>query len=1067
MTRRLLLSTALMGALSFATPALAQENVAVRTNSHDGYQRMVLEWQAVPDYKVTREGGKLTLTFTRPGKVDTAKIKALENIQGVAVTSGAGGNLALTLTVPAKSDIRDLKAGKRVIVDVYDPPGGRQKIEPPPAPKEKPAPTTKKEEPKKEPIAEKPAPAKEEPPKVEAVKTQEAPKAVEEKKAEPVKADETPVAEKAPEKIPEKEAVTPVEKKEEPAATPQPAAPAIEPHVVTVTSTKKIALAVFERGEWLWFISDDPGMNVPPALSGPQVEKFGLMQRFEAEGGTAYRIRKPDGAGITAEGGGLRWRIVISPNAREVQSIAPERLSPVAAGETDKTPRKGAALLFPLKEPKKIVTLKDPDIGDQIKAVTMPASGVSARAPYEFVEVATLPSYVGLAYLPLADDVQAAVQPDGVRIGRGAEDMAVSISAVIEAPEKESSIADPAKAPPVNEGNLYHLSRWQMGGLKALAENQNALMAGMTGKDDAGKVEDLLTLGKLMLANERGAEAVGYLRAASQIMPEIVENAEYIGLRGAASLVAGQPDLAITDLVNPALDRYRDIPYWRMATYADLEDWQQAIKVMPKDTKDINDYPDKMREWLSLAVAEVGLRGGHITEAERILADMEPAAGRGDMHVHDKAAWTYLMGEAARQLKQYDKSKTYWGGLEKSKDDYYRARSGLALTRLLLERNEIDPAKAIDRLEGLRYSWRGDELEALANYRLGQVYVENDEYLKGLNVLRNAVTLAPGSQMGREVTEYMARSFRTLFDSDELQKVSPLQAIGVYEEFKELMPPDQEGNRITEQLAERMVDADLLSRGEALFSDLLANRLKGQEAGRVALRLAAIRLLNNKPEAALKNLEQAEALYKEGEEKTVPPDKMREITLLRASALSKTGKAESAIDEMGKLPADKTTARLKADIAWKNQRWRDAADGLQSLIDVEQIRPDQPLTPDQTDLVLNYGIALNLAGDRVGLGTLRDRYSKQMGQTPKAELFDVVTLPRRFGLIRSRDTIAETINNVDLFKGFLESYRKVETPPAAAEEKPAAPATPAQAAPDAAKTDTTPTPTPAQAPAAE
>ncbi len=1088
MTRHLLLSTALLSVLACAPAAWAQEAVDVRTGSQDEYQRLVFEWPAAPTYTVKRDGANLTLTFDKPGKADISKVKALENISGVKVTSGAADNLTLALTIPAASKIRDLKVGKRIIIDVYDPPGGR-KAAVKEAPQEKAAPA--------------PVPAPKEKPPVPAAKTAVEPDAV--KSAAPTEALKKLDAEEPSltivDEAKEKAAApvtnapiiqTPVEIKAQPQSAPQAietlvtvatpvveqppvsavkeSVPVVDPHVITVTSTKKLGLAVFERGEWLWVVSDDPNMNVPPALSGPQVEKFGLLQRFDVKGGTGYRLKKTTGAGITAEGGGLRWRIVLSPNPKEVQSIEPQRLTPVAAKAEPKTERQGAALLFPLEGPQKIVELTDPDIGDVIKVVTMSASTLSARTPYQFVELETLPSYVGLAYVPIADDVSAAIETGGVRIGRGSGDLSLSMDAVKEEPKKavQSSIKK-TEMPPVNSDNLYHLARWQMGGLRALADNQNALMAGMAGKDTAGRVEDLLTLSKLMLANDRGSEALGYLRSVNLLMPEIEENAEFIGLRGAAALIAGQPDLAITDMVNPMLDRYRDVPYWRMATYAALEDWQQAIKSLPSDTKAINDYPPIMREWLSLNVAEVGLRAGQVMEAERILADLEPAVGT--MRPVDKAAWTYLMGEAARQLKQFEKGKKYWGDLAKSDNEYYRARSGLALTRVLLERNEIDAAQAVDRLEGLRYAWRGDELEALTNYRLGQVYIENDEYLKGLHVLRNAATLAPASQLSREVTAYMTRSFRTLFDSDELQKLSPLEAIGVYEEFKELMPPEQEGDRIVEQLAERMVDTDLLARAESLYDYQLTHRLKGPEAGRIALRLAAIRLLNNKPEVALKNLAQAEAAYKESDTKLVPPDTMREITLLRASALAKAGQADKAIDEISKLPADKTVARLRADIAWKSQRWREAADGLQSLIDVEQIRPDIALTPDQADLILNRGIALNLAGDRVGLGTLRDRYSAQMKQTPKNELFDVVTLPRRFGLIRSRDTIAETINNVDLFKDFLESYRKVEVMSPASVTMPEATASASKAAtPAAAATaPTTPevTPAPAAAPPAE
>lgn len=1018
MTRHLFIWLALLYAVLLAAPVRAQDAVAVRTGSHDGYQRIVFDWPNAADYTLARSGPTLTIRFTRAGKIDAGLIAALENIDNARVTSGATDNLALELSLSAKSNVRDVKVGNRIILDVYDPPGGRAAAAPPPAPKpdKKPEPAAPAPVPAPEPEAVAPIPE----PETEPVPVaQEEPAPVIEQTPEPeVRPD--------PQPEPEVKTETPVEPEQQ-AEAPAPT-PVVEPHVVTVTSTKPVSLAVFSRGEWLW-IAGDGALNVPPALSGLQTELFGMMQRFDVAGGHAYRIRKPDHIGVVVEGGGQRWRVLLSPNPRGVDTLAPQRLSPIAADGEAGTARRGAALLWPLKDVKNILSFTDPDIGDKITIVTQASAGPDARNPYSFVELQTLPSYAGLAFLPLADDVGASVSDGGVRVDRGASDLSLSMAAANEG-QRTQSVAAAARddSVPVSEHNLLHPARWQMGGPAALIDNEAILLSELVARDEAERVEDLIVLAQLMVANRRGAEALGYLRTAAALDEGVAQRADVIGLRGAAYVLAHQPDLGIVELVSPKLESYYDMAYWRMKAYADLEDWQRAIQTMPKDMKAINDYPPRLREQLALGGAEVALRAGQTMQAERILADLEPALG--GMNPAEQATWHYLMGETARQLKQFEKSKQYWGDLAKSKDDYYRVRGGLALTRLLLERNEITPAQAIDRLEGLRYAWRGDGLEALTNYRLGRVYIENKDYPKGLFVLRDAATISPDAQLGREVTDYMTGAFRNLYDSEDLQTISPLDAIAVYEEFKELMPAGAEGDRIVDQLAERMVDTDLLGRAENLFDHQLANRLKGVEAGRVALRLAAIRLLNNKPDAALKNLDQAEALYKEGEDKTVPADKMREINLLRASALAKTGQAERAIDMIGTLPPDKTVARLKADIAWKSQRWREAADGLQVLIDVEQIRPDQPLTPEQAELVLNRGIALNLAGDRVGLGTLRERYQAQMGQTPKAELFDVVTLPRRFGLIRSRDTIAETINNVDLFKDFLESYRKADTPTA-------------------------------------
>lgn len=1022
MTRLLIFSILMLTFLSVPTAVQAQEKVELRTASHDGYQRIVFDWTSAATYTVSREGASLTVAFSKAGNADLSGVTSLDNISAVKVI--AANPLKISLRVPEKSRLRDIKAGSKIIIDVYDPPGGRVKAAAEKPQKPAPVPQTKpvQEEAQKPPLEQDAKPS-----------------------AQEANASSSPAPE--PAGIPDKEAQAVIEEKQkvdaivpdkssEVIAENPVAVPAIEPHVMTITATNKIGLTVFERGDWLWIVTDEPNMNVPPALSGPQVDMFGLMQRFDIEDGTAYRLKKPENVGITAEGGGLRWRLVFSPNQKEVTTIAPQRLSPVATPPETTAPRQGASLLWPLKEPRTILELEDPDIGDTIKIVTLAASSPSVRTPFRFVELETLPSYVGLAFLPLADDVAVSVREDGVRIGRGEKDLSLSMGMDSRVSALAHSIEEAREAQPIiNINNILHPVRWQMGGITALPDNQSVLMTGLTVKPSDGRAEDFLTLAKMSLANNRGSEALGYLRMAQFFLPNLAENPEFIALRGTAAYLTGQPDLAIIDLLNPVLDNYNDIPYWRTATLGALEDWQQAAERMPRDASGLKDYPDVLRTPLTLMLVEAALRNGKVMEAERMLAKLEPSVAM--MPSYEKKSWTYLMGEAARQLKQYKKAKQFWQELADSKDGYFRVKGGLALTQLLRERNEIDAAQAVDRLESFRYAWRGDELEALVNYRLGQVYIDNKDYLKGLHVLRNAASLTTGSHLGREITEFMTVSFRKLFDSGDLQAISPIDSIGVYEEFKELTPGGEEGDRIAEQLAERMIDADLLGRAESLLSYQLQHRLTGLEAARVSLRLATVQLLNNKPMSALKSLEQAEALYGQGEGGVVPPEKTREITLLRANALSKNGQAEEAIDLLETLPADKIVARLRADVAWKNQRWSEAADSLQSLIDVEQIRADQPLSAEQTDLILNRGIALNLAGDRVAMGTLRERYSTQMAQTPKGELFDVVTLPRRFGLIRSRDTIAESINNVDLFKDFLENYRKADTQNPQSEAAPA------------------------------
>ncbi|HEU4838207.1 MAG TPA: tetratricopeptide repeat protein, partial [Micavibrio sp.] len=471
----------------------------------------------------------------------------------------------------------------------------------------------------------------------------------------------------------------------------------------------------------------------------------------------------------------------------------------------------------------------------------------------------------------------------------------------------------------------------------------------------------------------------------------------------------------------------------------------------PKNFTPIHAYPKDIRTSLLLTFTEVALRNGNVPVAQGILKTLAPELEK--MPLWYASAYKYLKGEAQRQSGNGQKAEALWTPLVKDgKDDLYRAKAGLSLTKLQLDEKKIKPAEAIDRLEGLRYAWRGDELETLVNFRLGQVYLDNKDYLKGLTVWRNASTFSPGTQIAQDMKLAMGRSFRDVFANDRLKDISPLEAISLYEEFKDLTPPGDEGNRVVEKLAERLVDADLLGRAAALLEYHVNNRLTGGKKAGIAIRLAAIRLLDGNPDGALRSLELAEDALnkvdagtaapapadaaKAAEVKTetpaasgaakADPEKRRQIDLLRARALSMKKKPDEALAILEDMRLDPDVNRLRTDIAWTSGKWEEAARALGDLIVAEDISPRMPLTDYQRDIILNRAIALNLSGNRVALANLRERYNGQMKGTTKGQMFEIVTRARRPDMIGSREAISSMISEIDLFSGFLDSYSKMQ-----------------------------------------
>ncbi len=1014
--------------------ALAQEAVTLRTGQHDDYARLVFEWPVKPQYTISKEGNRLTLRFGLAGNADMGGVTVGGNIVKVETVSTASEPLQIAVTIPDGSRFRDFTVANKVILDVYNPPGAN-----PPKPQEK---------------ATTPSPAPAPGPDAD-VET-------------PAKDFSVAPAESATPAPVEKVDTTKVE------------APAMGDHIVSLTSTSNYGVAAFIRSGVLWIVADNPALDAKPIITGPQKDRFETFTEEKIDGGIAFRLNLPDGLKPWADGGGVNWRIHLSSKEKDMKPAA--------------LITENGVLSWALSDMRKIIKIKDPLAGDEITVITATHADQFAGKARNFVQLRQLNSVIGLAFLRKADDVDVKISGKNVIVQKPGG-LSLSTGAVMPIPpttptedetqDEEGMAPQPDNLPTSEElqklsavepsgNNIYNFPRWEMGGVPALQNNMRLITLDTSGEKEADRVESIITMAKLNIANNRAPEALGLLRIAEQFVPELTNNDEYRALHGAASALAGKYDVAFEDYTSGNLMKFADVPYWRAYTLAGLEDWKQAIDTMPKTFEGVRDYPKSIRIPLELTFAEIALRGANVPLAEAIMNDIRPFAG--ELPIQYKAALDYLTGEAERQKGNPAKAVEYWEPLANGRDYLYRAKAGLSLTRLQLDRKEITPAQAIDRLEALRYAWRGDELETLINFRLGEMYVENKDYLKAFTILRNALEIANTRDLANEIDAYMKKSFREVFTKDQLKSMNPLEAISFYEEFKDLTPPGAEGNQFVETLAERLVNADLLGRAASLLEYQVNNRLQGDKKAEIAIRLAAIRLLDGNPDGALRSLDIAQKTLNGADQKPAPgtektvdikvgdnaqeqssqplimdAEKQRQINLLRARALSMQKKTDEAIAVLEGMKLDPDVNRLRTDIAWAAGKWEEAAVALNDLIITENINPRSTLNEYQTGLILNRAIALNLSNDRVALANLRQRHNEQMDKTDKGKMFEVITRPRRPDMIGSREAIESMISELSLFQGFLDGYGKLTEGEEGRDAKEPAPVqepVPANATPD-------------------
>lgn len=937
--------------------AWAQDKVSIRSGAHDDYGRVVFDWGKAVPYSVISSGSDaIDLSFQKTGEMDVGGVNPAEvpAIKGIEKLSVEGENLKIRVKIPEGSKYRHFLVGNRIVVDVYS--NGNGISEGGKVSDQKPVPVS-------------------------------APESV------------TPVpVEKATEKIPDHPDVPamPVAKVEDQKSKPvltivEPAAVITKPNTIEISSTTAMGLAVFARNGDLWIVVDRPDLSVPPQIIGPEKDLFKPFKRVDIEGGSAYHTNLPEGANVYGDGGGLVWKLIVTPESRKLVPVPAERT--FLEGQSIR----GGTMFWPMQRVTKAMTLTDPVVGDRILVGTVDRATQFSGSARNFVDFSTLPTSVGLVLLPKADDLVmtptgAGVQvtrPGGLALSRVREvaqkimerevDSASSVPATDKKPEEQKSSAIPDD----KMKRIFDFDRWTMGGLQALRENQQILLAGMANKDKTDRVQDMLMMSKMNMANDRGQEAVGLLNFAENEMPDIAESPEFLALRGAAEALAGKFEVAFADLSTPVLKNYGELDYWRAYALAGLEDWQQAKGAMPSDFGVLLGYPRSIQERVALKLAEVALRSGDTKTANLLLSGLEK--DRTLLKPWTVAGIDYLKGEMHRQAGDMAQAMDLWAPLSTGKDDLYRTKASLAMTTLELQNKKITPEQAIDRLEGLRYHWRGDELEAQINYMLGKLYLDQKRYLKGLTIVRDAEEMSPDTDIAHDIEGFMKETFKNLFLGKQIDEMSPVDAVTVYEEFHDLTPPGDEGNRLIQRLAERLVDADLLGRAAKLLQQLVDYRLTGREAADVGVRLAGIYLLNDDPNPAITALNKASVLYNSLDRSPEVAAKQKEIQMLRARALSDEDKVEDALALLNGMGPSPDVNRLRADIAWNAGMWDDAAEALQDLILDEAIDVARPLTQKQADLVLHRSVALNLAGDRVALANMRTRYGRIHGKNIACE----------------------------------------------------------------------------------
>jgi tetratricopeptide (TPR) repeat protein len=1007
----------------------AAPTLPVRVGSHDTYLRLVFDWAQPVDYEVEETGAAVRLRFNRAARIDVAALRRrLPPEMAKLDAKSDGGALVLTLPRQSGRQVRHFRIDTKVVLDLVR--DGAKAAAPPPSPAPNPPAATAAAAPKptEEPAATAPAqPEKADPP------SQEPPqKPVSSEAAEPP----PPLA--AP--VPEVQQGAP--KAADGGSANEGQADSEEKGVSLVFEwPEPVGAAVFQREPYVWVVFDKRAQLNLAALRDAGAAVVDLIEQLPVGSGTVVRMIPKKGLNPVVALEGSNWVVRFREAAISPQVPIAIRVRPEA--------EEGTQLELPVSEFGRIIRIPDPDVGDMIVATTLRAPGHGLAGQRRYPEFGLLASAQGVGIETFSDDLD--VRDGGDRGLIISAPGGLHISSVSEGAEMSgSSFLGP---------RIFNLENWFRGRGEPFIAARQAMFEAVADAKEERRDDARLDLARFYFARGYGPEALGVLRTIEYANTDMASLPEFRAMKSAVLVYMGRAQEARKVLLDPSLDQYQEISLWRGSMLLQTGEAKKAAAHFRSGEPVLQTYPEPMKTKLAVELTEASLADLDLETATLWLDQLGQAADK--MRRDQAARVLYDRGVLARDSRKLDEAVELWTKARKGMDRWAAAHAEHALVDLGLQQETIEPAEAIERLDRLRYQWRGDDLELKVLRRLGGLYLAQSDYRKGLNTLRTAVTYFPERDEVKEIAQTMAESFRKLHLGGDADRLPPLKALALYDDFRELTPAGPEGDLMIQRLADRLVAVDLLDRAASLLGHQIRFRLKGEERARVGAKLALIMLLDRNPKGALSAL-------RNSFQPSLPLDLEDDRRRIRAKATMDIGRYEEAIALLAG-DVSREADLLRAHLYWNTKDYSEAAKVLQRLsgdpID-EGAYPEE-----QARYILSWAVALQLKRDEAGVKMLRQLYGPGMNKSKLGDAFAYIASESPAGATDIEE-MSQRIAEGDKFDAFLKNYRErlmspIAVSPKDGKEMPAAdadkgspPADASPAAPSAAPAAIPPPPPP-------
>lgn len=1010
------LSAALAASLLLSAPAQGEgiaAHINLRGGVHENFDRIVFDWPRNITYQLSRDGNRVTLRFDAPAQFNAQALTRSKIMRATGYTQNSDKNSSsFSFIVAPDTHLVESRSGSYVIVDLVGPKGHMPTppavtpTTPPPhaaviaAPLPEPAPIA--------PLTLVPlphfdiaiAPPPEEPPpsKIETASTPPAPA------ASPVPAP-APMTAAIPAPAPPQEIndiapLTPSQIKL-PGADEPPLA------ILQLNPGTPLALAAYARGGYGYIILERQlTLELKQLITGqnPQL----ILQPLHLVGATGFRFVLPIGADLRVNRNGNTWVVYLASERRHV----PVSLSLSAEPNYALGPR----LLLPIVNPPNVIHFNDPVIGDSLSVVPLLRLGDAMTTPRHYADLAIQTSAQGLVITHLNDRLAVRKVANGIEIAAaGGLRLSSAEDTGILTTSEDAAGGSRAMA-------LDYLGWRGLKGERFIAARQR-LLQDVADVPAAERDRVRIELARLYFAYGFGTEAWALLNHIGTKLPDLFARPEYRILHGAARILAGDADGGLEDLAMEELSNVPDRALWEALALATKRDYKAAAPNFSATIGLIDKLPEPLFTRFATLALESMIATKQTQKADQWMENWRISKKRAAFLATPAAS--YLRGTILYSAGNQDRAAKEWRRAASSSDRLYRTRAELVLVDYDMVKGKLTAAAAAQRLEGLRFAWRGDALEWDILHRLTLYDFQAGKFRDGFANFERANKLYPDLADSSTFRRAIADKFRDIFVTSLGAGLSALEALALYQDFRYLITDPTEARPIIRALTERLVAIDLLEQATQLLEDLLP-LAKGIDKAQLGARLAGIHLLNQQPQKALTALTASQS---DGLDDAL----LRERQLLQAKARSELSDPEGAKTLLANR-TDTPALLLLGDIAWRASHWPEAAAAFGHALGAPPAA-GSALNEDQAALAVKTATALALGDDRAGLEKLAHDFDSPMATTPQHEIFAMLTQPEDSTNLRDIAQAAIQASDTDLFRKFLDRYRGA-APAAAPKAKP-------------------------------